>query len=159
ALALANGNPATADTITFAENLQGGTLFLTQGKLTILTDVTIDGDIGGDGTADITVSADSAAGANDATSEVFRIGTRSVTLNGLVVRDGNATCAGGGIYIYGNGDLTLIHTTVTANQAFGAGGGICGTSATISLIDSAVTENTARLWGGGIAGGTVSLVN
>ena len=52
ALALANAD-ADADTIVFAS---AGTLTLTNGELGITTDVTIDGDIDGNGTADITVS-------------------------------------------------------------------------------------------------------
>ena len=56
ALALANSAP-DADTITFAPALVGDTLFLTTGQqLEITTDgITVDGDIDGDGTADITV--------------------------------------------------------------------------------------------------------
>ena len=75
ALALANGNGRDADTITFAAGLAGGTLFLTSGQqLAITTDgITIDGDIDGDGTPDITIDADSGPLANDAASRVFLI--------------------------------------------------------------------------------------
>src|SRR5262245_25072253 len=88
ALALANGNGNASDTITFAPGLAGGTLFLTNGELTISTDaITIDGDINGNGTPDITISADSALGANDATTRVLTIDdnagtTIAATLNG-----------------------------------------------------------------------------
>src|SRR5688572_5912437 len=105
ALALANANPADADTITFASGLSGGTLFLTQAQqLSITTDdITINGDINGDGTADITIDADSAALANDATTRVFSIDggvpAISATLNGLVIRDGNVAGGGGGIIL------------------------------------------------------------
>src|SRR5262245_51440116 len=76
ALALANGNgSAESDTITFAPALAGGTLFLTtHQQLAITTDgVTVDGDIDHNGTPDITISADSFLGANDATSRVFLV--------------------------------------------------------------------------------------
>src|SRR5262249_28204828 len=90
ALALANANP-DADTITFDPSLAGGARLLAQGQgqLAISTDVTVDA-----GTAGITISADSAAGAHDATSRVFRVddgtgGTISAALNGLTIRDGH----------------------------------------------------------------------
>jgi hypothetical protein len=107
ALAIANAN-ADFNAITFDASLSGGTLFLISGqRLSITTDgVTIDGDIDGDGTADITVDADSADGLDDAASRVFFISdnnnatTISAALNGLVIRDGKAAGgSGGGIYI------------------------------------------------------------
>src|SRR5262249_19634033 len=130
ALALANADPATPHTITFDPSLKGGTLFLAPGlgQLVISTDVTIDGDIGHDGTADITISADSAAGANHATSRVFTVddgttGTISAALNGLTIRDGHENVFGGGILVGLNDPLSLTNTTVTANTS-GIGGGI-----------------------------------
>src|SRR5262245_1441044 len=76
------GASAGTDSIVFATGLSGGTITLTSGELEVRSDVTIDGDIDGDGSADITVSG------NDA-SRVFTIGA-TVTLNGLVIRDGAA---------------------------------------------------------------------
>jgi cadherin-like protein/VCBS repeat protein len=163
ALALANGNgSATSDTITFATG--PGTLFLTSGQqLSITTDgITIDGDIDGNGTADITIDADSGALANDAQARVFSISdaaasTISATLNGLVIRDGNNTEAGnitgGGVFV-GQGDvLTLTNATVTGNFS-GNGGGIGGgVNSAITVIDSTVSDNVGLGGGGGIYGG------
>ena len=96
ALAFANQDPATHDTITFAENLNDGTIFLSQGsQLVVGGDVTIDGDIDNDGTADITVSADTFAYATmppTGFSQVFGEASATpitATLDGLIVRDGN----------------------------------------------------------------------
>ena len=57
----ANGNGA-ADTITFDADLAGETILLSSGQLTIAndtadSDLTIDGDLDGDGTPDVTVDA------------------------------------------------------------------------------------------------------
>jgi predicted outer membrane repeat protein len=165
ALALANGD-AGANTITFAAALSGGTLFLTTGQeLAITTDgITVDGDIDGDGDADITIDADSAAGLDDAASRVFLIndggaGTIAATLNGLVIRDGNATDpftnrAGGGIYVGDFDALTLTNATVSGNSAGGDGGGIGGDyRAAITLTNATVSGNSAGADGGGIGGG------
>src|SRR5262245_29384225 len=66
ALELAQGNgAAVADVITFQVSLAGGTLTLTQGHLTIAGSVTIDGDVNGDDSADITIDGDA--------SQVFAI--------------------------------------------------------------------------------------
>jgi predicted outer membrane repeat protein len=160
ALALANGNASTDD-ITFAAALAGGTLFLAQGngQLSITTDgITIDGDIDGNATADITIDADSAAGLDDATSRIFFISdgaasTISTTLNGLVIRDGVTGGSGGAIYLAVADALTLTNATISGNTAGIFGGGIFGRiDAAITLINSTVSGNSADDEGGGIFG-------
>ena len=168
ALALANGDPTTANTITFAPDLAGATLFLTSGQqLSIITGgITINGDIDGDGSADVTISADSAAGADDAASRVFLIdgpGTIAATLNGLVIRDGRTSGneAGGGIFVGDDDALTLTNSMVSNNSSSFRGGGIYG-GATITLVNSAVSGNSAHLNGGGMMGpngATITLVD
>ena len=85
ALGLAN-SAADPDTIDFAAGLSGGTLTLAQGELDITQSVAIDGDINGDGVADIAIDA-------HGTSRVFNIAASSgdVALNGLVIKNGNYT--------------------------------------------------------------------
>jgi len=154
ALALANSDP-DGNTITFAENLSGGTLRLAHGELVITSNVTVDGDIGHDGTADITISADSASGADDATSRVFSVEDHAGTaipagLRGLVIRDGFAD--NGGAIVLGFGDqLTLTNTTVSDNTASRCGGGIWTHSNSQLWLDrSTVSDNHAARDGGGI---------
>jgi parallel beta-helix repeat protein len=168
ALALANGDPTTADTITFAAALTGGTLFLTTGQeLAITTDgVTVDGDIDGNGAPDIEISADSAEGANDANSRVFVINdgsdaTIAATLNGLVIRDGNAAgTGGGGILVGGDDALALTNATVSGNSAL-YGGGIAsgGFDAAITLTHTTIYGNSARYGGGLSNSGTATLTD
>jgi hypothetical protein len=57
ALSLANDG----DTITFAQNLAGGTLILTSGELDITKTLTINGDLDGNGSPDITISGNNAS--------------------------------------------------------------------------------------------------
>jgi len=165
ALALANGNGNASDNITFAPGLAGGTLFLTNGELGISTDaITIDGDINGNDTPDITISADSALGANDADTRVLTISdsnagtTISATLNGLVIRDGNAlpsmyqaAANGGGIYVREGDAVTLTNSALLDNTATGSGGGIGGQEVSITVRHSTIAGNTASSdHGGGI---------
>src|SRR5262245_21114891 len=127
ALALANANgTATNDTINFNAGLSGGALLLTSGQLAITTSgIAVNGDINNDSTPDITISAATSIGGDDATSRVFKIdgaGTITAALNGLVIRDGNVfeeplliDQTGGGILV-GQGDaLVLTNSTVTDN--------------------------------------------
>src|SRR5262245_40186679 len=156
ALALANGNNSTHDTITFAADLSGGTLFLTNGQLAITTDgITINGDINGDGQADITVDA-------GGQSRVFNINdftpsTISTALNGLVITNGDPHLntlfgGGGGIYVGYADALTLTNSTVSDNTAVW-GGGIYGyTNSRITLSNSTVTGNYSSESGAGIRG-------
>jgi predicted outer membrane repeat protein len=160
ALGLANGDPADANTITFAPALAGGTLFLTSGQeLAITTDgITIDGDIDHNGTPDITIDADSGAGLSDATSRVFVIDdgtpfestTITAALNGLIIRDGRSSSSGGGIRIFGGDALILSNSIVVDNRA-NNGGGIYGRlDSALTLINSTVAGNSAGFVGGGI---------
>src|SRR5262245_7481819 len=109
----ANDTPGT-DSITF--NIPGGTgtLTLTSGELAITDNVTIDGDTTGDNVADVTISGNS--------SRIFSIDdnsaltTISVTLDALVLRDGNSDSGDGGAVFVGAADsLTLNNSEVTNN--------------------------------------------
>ena len=93
--AIADANAtAGADEITFDSILNDQTITLTSGQLTITESLTINGDINGDGTADITLDA----GSN---SRVINIddgdlGTQQdVALNGLSLIGGNSGSEGG----------------------------------------------------------------
>jgi parallel beta-helix repeat protein/predicted outer membrane repeat protein len=153
ALALANAE-TDVNEITFNASLAGETLVLTDGQLEVTTDgISIDGDIDGDGMADITVSGNNAG-------RVFFIddgnasGTIAAALRGLVIEAGNVAGAGGGIYIGTADALTLADATVRDNIASTFGGGILvGTDATLALTRSTLSGNSAT-HGGALFSGT-----
>ncbi|MEW5835207.1 MAG: DUF4347 domain-containing protein, partial [Pseudomonadota bacterium] len=118
----------SGDTITFdTVSMGGATITLSSGQLTISKNLTIEGDLDGNGTPDITINA-------NYTSRVFNIGSgTTVTLDGLVIEHGLAvgnggnggsaatTAMGGGIF--NAGTLTLNDVSVINNAAAGGGGG------------------------------------
>ena len=142
ALASADANPG-ADTIYFAPILNETTIVLSQGQLTIASDVTIDG-----GELEITIDATSQ-------SRVLNISSGTVTLDGLYITGGRATGSGGGINAALGTSLTLIDTEV-ANALLdgdGAGGGGIYAGGNLVLRGSAVTDNDifgTQTRGGGI---------
>ena len=130
ALASADANPG-ADTIYFAPILNETTIVLSQGQLTIASDVTIDG-----GELEIRIDATSQ-------SRVLNISSGTVTLDGLYITGGRATGSGGGINAALGTSLTLIDTEV-ANALLdgdGAGGGGIYAGGNLVLRGSAVTDN------------------
>jgi hypothetical protein len=115
---------ATAgDTITFDSSR---TVTLSSGQLTIAKNLTIDGDLDNNGTADVTIDA-------AYTSRIFNVTSGTVTLDGLTLTRGMASGAGGddgqaggsglGGAISNIATLTLNNTTVAQNAATGGGGG------------------------------------
>ena len=188
ALALAKQDPTITHTITFDPSLVGGStpgvddghLTLTNGELVIASSVSIEGDVDGNGTPDITIDANHAA-----STRVFDVGAVTATLDGLVITGGNSlygagivTAAGtyltvsnstiadnhGGGAIRNVGTLTLDHVTVSGNTSDSDGGGIANalSGATLHVIDSTIANNTAAFNGGGLVnsgGNSASLTN
>ncbi|WP_222435032.1 beta strand repeat-containing protein, partial [Phaeobacter marinintestinus] len=150
ALALANSD-ADLSTITFDASLSGQTIVLGGTQLSISSDVIIDGDINGDDAADITISG------NDA-SRVLSVSS-DATLQSLTLINGNAgSDDGGGLMIFGGGDVHLINSTISGNEAYN-GGGIRNLG-TVTLTNSTVSGNDAVYSGGGIFNtGTATLTN
>ncbi|WP_124369129.1 Ig-like domain-containing protein [Pseudomonas sp. R2-7-07] len=114
------------DIVTFNAGLSGSTVALTS-ELLINKNITVDGDLDNNGTADITLDG-------QYRSRVVEIASGStVTLDGLVITkglvagnggNGGAAAAGAmGGGIFNAGTLTLNNVTVTANAASGGGGG------------------------------------
>jgi hypothetical protein len=138
AIALADAN-AGADTIKFSTG--AGTITLSLGQLVLASNIMIDGDIGADGSADITISGNHA-------SRVFSIAA-DAALNGLTVRDGDAGSAdGGGIEVTATGHLQLTNASLIANKARDGGGLYAGAGA--ELTNVTIGYNTALGNGGGI---------
>ena len=189
ALGLANQDPTSLDTITFASNLIGGSthgvddgvLLLTNGELTINGDVAIEGDINGDKTPDITIDGQGA-------SQDFVITRGSVTLDGLTVTGGygfvdgggtallagpappgvvishsvitnNQAAYGGGISVDAGDLLLLSNSVVSGNSAFYVGGGVAN-KGVLEMRDTTVSGNSSGYIGGGIASqGTLAVLN
>jgi len=124
------------DTITFAPELEGLTISLTNGSLTLNSDVTILAE----GTG-ITIDG-------MGLSSVVVVNSSTVKLINLTITGGSGF-GGGGIINYG--DLTVERCLVTGNQASGDGGGISNQGGTIVLEQSTVSNNISGSSGGGLA--------
>ena len=132
------------DTITFAENLSGGTITLNGEQLAITKDLIIT-------TANlengITIDANQK-------SRVFSIVGCDVTLVGLTITGGNAT-NGGGIYMK-NAVLSLMDSEVIGNKSTGAahstsgGGGIYSDGGSLMINQTLIANNTSTSYGAGI---------
>ncbi|WP_186766454.1 FG-GAP-like repeat-containing protein, partial [Phaeobacter marinintestinus] len=141
ALAFANSD-ADASTITFDAALSGATITLGGSELELTTDVTIDGDIGGDDAADIAIDG------NDA-SRVFNVTAGTATLEALTITGGSSGGSGGGVQIATGATAHVLNTTITDNAAGFAGGGLFN-DGTVTLTNSTLSGNYANVIGGGI---------
>ncbi len=129
---------SSGDIITFNA---GMTITLTTGQLTINKNLTIEGDLNGDFTPDVTIDA-------NYNSRVLNITGGTVTLDGLTIQHGlvsgsgghagyaglkpatqpgqaGASALGAGVYI-GAATVTMTHDVITGNRASGGGGGSAG---------------------------------
>ncbi len=150
------GLAASGDTITFASGLSGGTLTFGQvtagntstlgsGQLSITSSITIDGDLDGDDTPDITIDA------ND-TSRVFNITGGASTLDGLTITGGDVgNVQGAGVYITGGSTVTIRNSRITDNTnngQNGAGISVRDGANTLTIANSTIDNNSG---GGGLA--------
>lgn len=107
------------DTITFDASLSGQTITLSDAELALSKDVTIKGDLNGDGKADITIDG-------SAVSNVFHVTGGSATLDGLTIlhdedSDGNS------IVVDDGATLSVTHTSTT-NLATAGDDALSGTN-------------------------------
>ena len=121
------------DTITFASNLSGGTITLSQGLLNINNSMSITGL----GENELTISGNNLSG-------VFGISNGTVTISGLTLIDGNANNGGG---INNSGTLTA-HDDAILGCSANSGGGIFNQGTLVTQNDN-ISGNTAQ-YGGGI---------
>jgi Ca2+-binding RTX toxin-like protein len=179
-LAAPNGEPVT---INFAASLSGGT-FRMAIPLTIWVgrDVTINGDIDGNGSPDITITGDRngddiliagtnltdveatiAAGKHSDNVPLF-LGFGEFYINGLIMTGGRAVNDGannGGAishFVFGGGDAMITNSVLAGNYASGSGGAIA-TFNYVRVINSTVAGNVAGQYGGGIYGENIVLIN
>ncbi|MBF0093648.1 MAG: tandem-95 repeat protein [Alphaproteobacteria bacterium] len=161
---------ASGDTIHFSESLSGQIIRLPGGSLSIAKNLTIEGDINGDGHPDITVSGD--RNGNNYTDSgditVFVIQSNSIVyIDGLIITNGYGVGADGANGLSGRnapeivGQSSDYYYSSVLNGAIGrgegqnggnggsAGGGIYN-AGTLYLSNSFITGNTAQ---GGHGGG------
>ncbi|MEL6111655.1 MAG: hypothetical protein AAFR20_02525, partial [Pseudomonadota bacterium] len=171
AITMANSN-ADFDQIRFDSSLVGSVLRLSS-TLTISEDVDIDGDITGNGFADITISGDAgnndftrlvesspgqfasitnvAANSNDSDNvRIFAINgaTTSASLSNLVLTGGVDATGGGALNVF-SAAVTLDNVVVGGNEG-GTGGGIRNDRGDLTVLNSLVTFNASTSSGGGI---------
>jgi len=159
AIAAANGN-GESDTITFDLDDGNREIPLSGEQLEIANDaddpdLTINGDVDGDGTPDITVDAQGG-------SRVFLIASGAdATLQGLVITGGNAFSSdgfnGGGILNDG-GMLTVTSSAIDSNSAQFGGGILNDGLLTVTSSTISGNNNSSSLFGAGIRqepGGTL----
>jgi len=162
ALALSDAFDADVDRISFDPLMSGDTISLNGTRLTLESDVIIDGDLDDDGIADITLDA-------GGLSSVLAVRSGVVRLEGLVLTggqpentdtdfEGGALTVGlmqGGVGV-SSADVTLAHVEIRGNAAdigathftYGTGGGAVVTAGSrLVAIDSVFADNTAT--GGG----------
>jgi fibronectin-binding autotransporter adhesin len=139
----------SGDTIQFAHSLQGRTIVLTQGQLTVNQSL----NIAGPGASLLSISGNAA-------SRIFDVTSGAVTIGGLTLTHGLAADGAG---VLNAGTLTLSQDVLKANVAQGvAGGGLFGdgagrggavenlAGATLTVSNSSFTNNEAA---GGPNGG------
>jgi hypothetical protein len=152
-LRAAISNAVSGTTITFAANLSGATIILTNGEIVLATSVTIDASSLPQG---IQISG-------NANSRIFAVeGGVTAQLNSLVLTNG-ASSYGGAIENNG-GTLTINNSTLVGNHnlGFGDGGGaIANEAGNLALNNCTLTgnqiDNGATDGGGAIAVETGSL--
>jgi hypothetical protein len=143
-------NARSGAVITFATNLSGQTILLTNGQIELINSVTIDA----------SALAKGMAINGNGQSRIFYVdGGVTAMLNNLIITngsDGGGVNQGGGVVNYGS--LTINRCTVAGNQANSSdgGGGICNETGTLTVNNSTFTGNQANnsfFGGGGICAG------
>ncbi len=158
ALGLANASP-TADTISFAPSLDGGTINLSLGELAIANSVTVIGP----GAANLTINGNNQSrifDVNDGNDAV----NINVEIDGLTLTGGKADTGGA---IYSKENLSLDFVAITGNTTFDSGGGIdvnVDNKGRLAIQNSTISGNSAGVSGGGIDtyfqfGGTATVQN
>jgi hypothetical protein len=133
--------------IVFTNSISGQTIHLTSGQLTFSNSVGIDGS--------------SLAGGilidGGGVSRVLEItASNTVTLNSLVITNGNVSDNGGGILVDDDVDLTITNCTVAGNSAGAGGGMFISSQSTVAINNSTFSGNSAASNGGAIDSDTNS---
>lgn len=160
AIYTANGNSGT-NSITFDSRLAGHTIFMDYGDFEVAKSLTIDALLLDGG---VIIDAQRQSRIFDMNSASEDLTLAGLTLQGGLTTGDNSTTPhftlnpsdGGGIRFNSRGTLTLLKTTLRANQTTGdraMGGGIYTRDGNVSLIESLAYQNSTegdRSPGGGI---------
>ncbi len=155
---LLSNQTIAADTIRFDASLAGQTIVLAGGAMTITEDLTIDGDIGSDEKADISISGDDA-------SRIFVIAdtTTDASLMSLTLTNGATTGGGAAIFADNVSSLSIAYLTASGNVAQGQGGALLASGTTTTIVNSTFLSNQAGAGGAlavdGASAGGVTLTN
>ena len=110
----ADNDGGPTNTVAFAADLSGETITLASGELVIGSDVSIDGDVSGDGgEPEITLDAIGA-------SRVIRVASGSSTLDGLVMTGGrtfNSYSQGAGVFVAIGATVAIVEFRNMGQQA------------------------------------------
>lgn len=143
--ALTVSNSVISNNHTIGIGADGGGIFQFGGSLT-LTDSTVSGNT--------TTGENSFGGGIRADNGPVDI-LRSV-IEGNSTNSGSGTGLGGGVLVL-SGDTTVIQTTISGNENFGAGsvgGGLVVATANLDVIESTISGNTTTGRGGGLLFGS-----
>jgi len=125
--------------LTLVENTTAGD----NGLPSITSDITIQGN-------DATIQR--ASGGVVPAFRLFHVAhTGTLRLEDVTLKNGLVSGANQGGAIFNRGVVTLLNSTVTANSAGDAGGGIRRLSASLTLNNSTISANSANFFGGGLA--------
>ena len=138
----------TPPSIIFADNLDNGTITLSNGQFEVDNSVTIDASTLSDG---ITANGNNA-------SRVFYANSATLSIDNMTITGGSTSVGGGGVRAYGS-IVSLNDSTVSGNSAI-FGGGMYAYGSIVSLKDSTASDNSAFRGGGVfVSGSTASLSN
>lgn len=143
---------AGADRIEFAAGLSGGTLALTSGELLITEELTIAGDIDGDGAGDVGIARQASADA----FRIFNVSAGAAAMDGLEI-SGGAASYGAGVYVAADAALTLTNSTVRNNTADLGGGIYAAVASSLELAGVTLSGNNAVAGGGALIAGSGTL--
>jgi hypothetical protein len=162
---------AVGDTIVFNQDCTGATaITLTTGTLTLTKDVTIDG-TGHTVIVDGGCTGCDPGGTPSGGVTVFAVNSGvKASITGLTVQHGGGRIMDGVVFrvlsagaIENDGTLTIINSTIRANTAGTAGGGIFNHGGNLTVARSTISDNRTanNVNGGGIAtiGGTLAVTN
>lgn len=159
-LRAAIASASSGDTVEFAPVLDGQTITLASGELTIGKNLTITGP----GATHLTISGNGA-------SRVLYVSSGTVDISGLTITDGNGTHPSDGSTNQGDDidvegastSVTLDGLAITGANGSLFGGGVGFSDATVHITNSTIAANTVTGFaiGGGIwqDGGTMTLTN